>query len=192
MKQQLPVRHHDREGDAGTRRVADIAWGLGWFSIALGAAELLAPRAVARVAGAKGNSGLVRAYGLREIACGIGILMGRTPAPFLWGRVVGDGLDIAALAGGDASTRKADSGRVATNLVTLAAITVLDVYTATSMSREPARSEDGTGQRRDYSTRRGFPDAPAAMRGAAMTDFVIPRDMATPKALQSYMRTRKP
>jgi len=76
-----------------------LARGLGWYSLALGAAELLAPRTVARAAGLEGSSrALVRLYGLREIACGIGILMSRNPAPYVWARVGGDVLDLATVA----------------------------------------------------------------------------------------------
>src|SRR3982750_2637825 len=52
---------------------AKLARGLGWFSIGLGLAELLAPRGVARVAGVRGNTTLIRLFGLREIASGIAI-----------------------------------------------------------------------------------------------------------------------
>src|SRR5690242_9286505 len=47
---------------------------LGWFSIGLGVAEVVAPRTVARLVGTRNNSGLIRCYGLREIASGVGIL----------------------------------------------------------------------------------------------------------------------
>src|SRR3954453_10522626 len=85
--------------DVGQRsKPASIARGLGWYSLALGAAQLLAPDSVARAAGVRTSSTLMRLYGLREIACGVGILMSRNPAPFLWARVAGDALDIATLA----------------------------------------------------------------------------------------------
>ena len=51
-----------------------MARGLGWFSIGLGLAEVLAPRALTRGLGMEGNEQLVQAYGLREIPTGIGIL----------------------------------------------------------------------------------------------------------------------
>src|SRR3954467_7772981 len=75
-----------------------IAQGLGWFSIALGALELFAPRDLTRSLGMRGNEPLVQLYGLREIATGIGILMSKDPTPFIWGRVLGDALDIGTLA----------------------------------------------------------------------------------------------
>src|SRR3954468_20641023 len=49
---------------------------LGWFSVGLGAAELLAPATVARVIGVDPdeNRGLLRVFGLRELIAGVGIL----------------------------------------------------------------------------------------------------------------------
>jgi hypothetical protein len=45
-----------------------LAQGLGWFSIALGLTEMLAPRSLTRSLGMEGHETLVQAYGLREIA----------------------------------------------------------------------------------------------------------------------------
>jgi hypothetical protein len=50
-----------------------LARGLGIFSIVLGAAEVLAPRTLARTLGMTGSESLICAYGLREIATGVGI-----------------------------------------------------------------------------------------------------------------------
>ena len=54
-----------------------LAAGLGWFSLALGTAELAAPRAMARLIGIPDDPRLVnvvRAFGAREIASGLGLL----------------------------------------------------------------------------------------------------------------------
>jgi hypothetical protein len=56
-----------RRGHADTA-TDTLARGLGWFSIALGIVEVVAPRALARSLGMKGQEGLIAAYGLREIA----------------------------------------------------------------------------------------------------------------------------
>ena len=73
---------------------------LGWFSIGLGLAELAMPRRMARVAGAPNLPTLTRAFGLREIGTGIGILTSKDPSPWLWGRVAGDALDVATVGAG--------------------------------------------------------------------------------------------
>jgi hypothetical protein len=51
-----------------------LARGLGVFSIALGLVEVVAARSLTRALGMQGNETLVRLYGLREIAKGVGIL----------------------------------------------------------------------------------------------------------------------
>jgi hypothetical protein len=78
-----------------------LAQGLGWFSLALGALEMAAP---GRLGGEMGlrRPLLLRAYGLREIAAGVGILASPKWSPtqtgFVWARVAGDVLDLATLA----------------------------------------------------------------------------------------------
>ena len=86
-----------------------MAMALGWFSLALGIAELMAPRQVAELIGAPRNEGTektLRAYGAREIASGIAILSDPTESRWLWSRVGGDALDLATLgaAGRDESS----------------------------------------------------------------------------------------
>jgi len=83
------------------RRLDDgrtMARQLGWFSIALGVTELVAPRRVTGFLGVDDDwSPLVRFYGLREIASGVGILSERTPVAGVMSRVAGDALDMATL-----------------------------------------------------------------------------------------------
>ncbi|VXB40382.1 conserved hypothetical protein [Burkholderia sp. 8Y] len=166
---------------------ASIARGLGWFSLALGAAELLAPDSVARAAGLRTSSTLMRLYGLREIACGIGILMSRDPSPYLWARVGGDALDLATLAASSDKSRPRALGA----LLNVAGVTALDIHAATSLSShaEDQRREAQIRSQRFasmYRNRSGFSRSPEAMRGAALRDFETPRDMRAPDALLPY------
>lgn len=71
---------------------------LGWFSLALGAAELIAPGAIKRRVGMVGPEPLLQAYGLREIGTGLAILAAERPVNMVWGRVAGDVLDLATAA----------------------------------------------------------------------------------------------
>ena len=75
-----------------------LAHGLGWFSIGLGAAILIAPRRVAQAVGVENKHDILQMVGVREIITGIGILSENRPARWLWGRVAGDAMDIALLA----------------------------------------------------------------------------------------------
>ena len=72
--------------------------GLGLFSLALGATELLAARRIARALDAEGHEGLVRGFGAREVAAGVGILARPSAAVGVWSRVAGDAMDMTALA----------------------------------------------------------------------------------------------
>ena len=134
-------------------RAQAVARALGWFSIGLGLAELLAPRMVARASGMEGRERLLQAYGVREIASGLGILLSLNPRPWVASRVAGDALDIATLTTGRSTNATAA-------LAAVAGVAALDVY-ATAALQPEARPFF------DYSTRSGFPRPASEMRGAA-------------------------
>lgn len=121
-----------------------LARGLGWFSIGLGLAEVLAPRGIAKIAGAGGNhTGLIRLFGLREIASGIGIFaQGKRPAAAVWSRVAGDALDLAALGAAFASPRSS-KGRVAFATANILAVTAIDVLCAQQLGKSAKPGEHG-------------------------------------------------
>src|SRR4051812_46003204 len=86
------------DGRIGKWSPERMAEGLGWFSIGLGVAEVLAPRQLGRMIGLRRkHTFLLRLLGLREIASGLGILSKQRPAGWLWSRVGGDALDLALL-----------------------------------------------------------------------------------------------
>lgn len=168
------VRRRQRAVHAATR-------GIGWLSIGVGVAELLMPRTLAGAAGLRGREGMVRACGVREIVTGIGILAARRPGPWMWARVAGDALDFATV-GTRAGTR--GNGRLA--LAAIAGAAMLDAGCASAIDRVERR---GKAPMRDYSDRRGLPLPPTAMRGAALKDFEMPPDMATPALLAPWPPT---
>jgi uncharacterized membrane protein len=143
-----PVRTHIGQ-QAGLKNLnaEQLARGLGWFSIGLGLAELLAPRGIAKISGVKGNTGLIRLFGLREIASGIGIFMqqskGQRPAAAVWSRVAGDALDLAALGAAFASP-KSHKGRVTFATANVLAVTALDVLCAQQVSSNNSTTGGGT------------------------------------------------
>lgn len=73
-----------------------LARSLGWFSIGLGLVEIFAPHTVAKWTGVH-HPALLRAYGVRELASGAGILSSNRPAGWMWSRVAGDAIDLATL-----------------------------------------------------------------------------------------------
>ncbi|HET7434356.1 MAG TPA: hypothetical protein VFN10_06535 [Thermoanaerobaculia bacterium] len=113
-----------------------IARNLGWFSIALGLTELAAPRQLARALGIDRGTGLIRAFGAREIAAGVGILTQRKRAPWLWARVAGDVLDLGALVAALVASRK--RGAVTAAIAAVTAVTALDVICGGQLTREEA------------------------------------------------------
>jgi hypothetical protein len=166
--------HPDSQTDA-------LARGLGVFSIALGLYELLAARSLTRALGMQGNEALVRGYGVREIATGVGILAAKDPTPWIWGRVAGDGLDLATLATGLEGHNR-NKGNVYLAMAAVAGVTAIDAYCAMTLSGEDASPRPPL---RDYSNRRGMPRSPQQMRGAAR-DFEVPRDFRTPEGLRPW------
>jgi hypothetical protein len=150
-----------------------VARGLGWFSLGLGLAEIVAPGKLGRALGLEGKETLLRAYGGREIGAGVWALSD-TPAPAIWARVAGDLVDLGTLAAG---LRGADDQQRRNAFIALAAvggITLVDLLTAMSLTAETSENKGNTG--RDYSDRSGFPGGADEARGAARRDFRTPTD----------------
>jgi hypothetical protein len=126
--------------DAGTERRIDdgesLANAIGWFSIGLGMAELVAPRRIARWLGMEEQSRLLQLYGAREVTKGVGILSRRRPLGWMWGRVAGDALDLATLATG---LRRGNRRRrnVLLAMGAVAGVTALDLLCVKQLSEAP-------------------------------------------------------
>lgn len=111
---------------------------LGWFSIGLGLAQILAPERVARLAGASpkdSTRGTMLAVGLREITCGVGILAQPQSAGWLWARVAGDLMDLVLL-GRTLSSPEAHRGNALASTAAVVGVTLLDAKTAMDLGRE--------------------------------------------------------
>ena len=125
-------------------RAEKIAQRLGWFSIALGVTELIAPSLVARVCGGKGrHTALIRLYGIREIASGLLIFSGgRRPAAGMWSRVAGDAIDLATL-GAAAVHPSTNKAGVAFATMNVLAVTAMDIDCARRLTHESETRADG-------------------------------------------------
>lgn len=91
----------DMQPELGRRQGGDgLAKALGWFSIGLGATQLLAPRRLARAIGVDDGDRtvvLMRTLGAREMATGFAILAQPDNPAWLAARVGGDVMDLALL-----------------------------------------------------------------------------------------------
>jgi hypothetical protein len=150
-------------------RRAALAPGLGWFSIALGLAEVLAPRLLAGALGLHGRERLLQFYGLRELGAGAGILLSRDKAPWLWSRVAGDMLDLATLLAHARPSNPRPAG-LGAGIAAVAGVTLLDIACAQACSSAP-QADALAAPIADYSGRSGLPRPADEMRGAAREGY---------------------
>jgi len=126
----METLHHDRTAER-------LAVGLGWFSLGLGAVEIAAPGAIARVCGIRRNgsaNGTIQAFGAREIAAGVAVLMQPDRAAWLWTRVAGDAVDLAGL-GRAMAYPETDRRRAIFATASVAGVTALDILGAVRLAR---------------------------------------------------------
>jgi len=117
-----------------------LGLGLGFFSIGLGLLEVAAPGRLARWLGVEGGTAktIIALFGARELLAGGMLLRGPAVSTNVWNRVVGDGIDLAAL--GLAFGRSDRKAAVAGALGFVAGATLLDAVTARGLDRETGRT----------------------------------------------------
>ncbi len=120
-----------------------LSLGLGLFSLALGATELFGSRRIAGALDAEGNEGLVKGFGAREVAAGIGIVTQPAVSTGIWSRVAGDAMDLVAL--GVAARRAPRNKAVWGSLAFVAGATALDVLVAIGLDRQTGKIETQRG-----------------------------------------------
>lgn len=106
-----------------------VARGLGFFSIGLGLTEVVAGDALGRWLGMEDKTWLLKAFGIREIATGVGVLADHKPIAGMWGRVVGDAIDLVAL-GSAYHDENPNRQNVAIAIGVVGGITMLDYWCA--------------------------------------------------------------
>jgi uncharacterized membrane protein len=114
------------------------ALGLGWFSVGLGLAQLIAPRQVAQLIGIDDDERTcltLRAIGVRELVCGVGLLSETRPAAWAWARAVGDVMDLALL-GYAWKDDLPSAERALTIAGGVVGVTLLDAQTAYALERD--------------------------------------------------------
>lgn len=125
-----------------------LAIGLGWFSIALGIAELAAPHSVARFIGVPTDPttvSVLRSSGAREVGNGLAILAQPDRPAWMWSRVAGDALDLATLSNAMGSSQT-DRGRAMFATAALLGVAALDVVCARQLSQQEGFYEYGDEQ----------------------------------------------
>lgn len=115
-----------------------ISYGLGVFSLVLGAAELLAPKRIAKALSSEGHEGLIRGFGAREIVAGAGLVTDQSHGLRVWNRVAGDMIDLTALH--FARVRAPDNRTVWGAIAFVAVALTIDICTAASLDRRTGKS----------------------------------------------------
>jgi len=109
-----------------------LARGLGWFSVALGIGELVAPKKLAQLIGIEedgATSFVMRLLGAREITAGLGVLAAPQRPGTLWARVAGDIIDLGLL-GLAAGTKRTSAPRLAAAVAAVGGVMALDIIAA--------------------------------------------------------------
>lgn len=171
---QTSLPRSTQTGRKASQTHQQAATALGWLSVGLGMAELLAPRTIERWLGVRGHSATVQAFGVREIAAGVGLLSGRGTTGWLWGRVAGDALDLAALGTLHGETRRPENLAMAT--LAVAGVTAVDVWCAAAHQADGRRGQEssqiyvrksltvGSSPEQAYDFWRRFEDFPRFMK----------------------------
>ncbi len=109
---------------------------LGWLSVGLGLAAVLAPRAMASIIGVRCRPMWLRIVGSLELTNGLGILSERGLAAWVWARFARDMAQLALL---DAARSQpaALRGRIGVAAAVVVGIGAVDVTCASNLMRSP-------------------------------------------------------
>ena len=118
-------------------KTSRFAHALGWYSLALGTTELLASQPLADALGVPDRTRWVRIFGARELAHAA--LVFTHPTVGVWSRVLGDVMDLAALAAALKPENPARA-RVEAALGIVAVTTVIDTLCALQLTRVGGRA----------------------------------------------------
>jgi uncharacterized membrane protein len=143
------VSRRPRVEQRGADGAENLANALGWFSVGLGLAQILAPKSVARLIGAEPDdktTRLMRVFGLRELSSGVGILSNRRPENWVRARVAGDVLDLAML--GKTLASSDEKGKTIAATVAVLGVAALDVLAAAKLDQS-STTENGMESEQD-------------------------------------------
>ena len=117
-----------------------LGFGLGMFSIGLGLLEVAASGRLAKWLGIESRTAktIITLFGARELLAGGMLLRGPAVSANVWNRVIGDGLDAAAL--GLAFSRSNQGARVAGALGFVGGAALVDLWAARGLDRQTGRT----------------------------------------------------
>lgn len=133
----------DGQGQAWRQRAGDamseqrLISGLARFSLSLGVAQLTTPGWMAKLVGVRDTDDsrkIMRLVGVREIAVGLGLKSGFSPAGVLGARVAGDLMDLTVL-GAAMRGRRVNRAQLALAAAMVLGVTALDVIATLKVSR---------------------------------------------------------
>lgn len=150
-----------------------LSFGLGVFSIALGAVEIIANRRIAKALDQDDDAArtTLKAFGAREIAAGANLIAAPAHSTNMWNRVAGDALDMAAL--GLAAKRAPRSAAVWGAVAFVAAAAAIDYLTARALDRETGKASP---------SRAGDTDVAARQHAGAGYTSIEPRKLTKASA----------
>jgi hypothetical protein len=158
----------------------ELSRGLGFSSITLGLAELLAPRKLAAAVGIHDDHDtLIRGLGARELASGLAILSGLRTKESVWSRVAGAAIDLGLMSAAFTSQRT-DRQKLAAGMLAVASVTALDIATSLALTRGP--EIDPSWRYSPTSNRSGLPSGPASVISTSAETSVEPHASADPVA----------
>lgn len=137
---ELKYRSPDRVATAA------LAKKLGLFSLALGAAEILLPAHVGEMAGiSRNHRKFLPLLGIREIAHGVAILKGDTPAAGVRSRIPGDALDLAFI-GASLTSRDSNRARLLGPTAAVLGVAALDVWCSRRLHNQNWSEGEGSSK----------------------------------------------
>ena len=110
---------------------------IGWSSLALGVAQIVAAHPVARCLGVEKHVGIVRACGARQIVNGAGLLIDRrssSRARWMQARAVGDATDVGLLCAVACAGENRKRANAAAALTAAGAVLALDLFVTALLS----------------------------------------------------------
>jgi uncharacterized membrane protein len=166
-------RSPGREGWTGAASGNGLSSLLGWFSVGLGVAQIVAPGKLARLIGVRSTARskiVMQAVGVREVAHGVGILSNPRSKEWVGTRLGGDALDLALL--GVALAKSERRGRTIAAAAAVLGVGALDLLETQRLAERRKAASPADANRAQVPARRSITvEHPQHEAYAAWRDF---------------------